>query len=74
VVVASTAVEAAATAAADTGKSRLLARNEKPALLRQAGFLHAFPGLKSEARRALCRGESAFHRTGPPAYFAAVPH
>jgi len=40
--VASTVVEAAATAVAvDTGKIRLNAKNEKPALLRQAGFLHA---------------------------------
>jgi hypothetical protein len=37
---AATVVEAAATAVAvDTGKIRLIARNEKPALLRQAGFL-----------------------------------
>jgi hypothetical protein len=36
-----TVVEAAATAAVDTGKIRLNARNEKPALLRQAGFLCA---------------------------------
>jgi hypothetical protein len=41
VVAASTVVAAADTAAADTGKFRLLARNEKPALLRQAGFFHA---------------------------------
>ena len=31
-------VEAAATAVVDTGKLRLIARNQKPALLRQAGF------------------------------------
>ena len=37
---ASTVVEAAATAVAvDTGKIRLHAKNKKPALLRQAGFL-----------------------------------
>jgi hypothetical protein len=39
VAVASTVVEAAATAVAvDTGKIRLDARNEKPALLRQGGL------------------------------------
>jgi hypothetical protein len=38
--VVSTVVEAAATAVAvDTGKIRLNAKNKKPALLRQAGFL-----------------------------------
>jgi hypothetical protein len=40
--VASTVVEAAATAVAvDTGKIRLDARNEKPALLRQSGLFRA---------------------------------
>jgi hypothetical protein len=52
-VVAPTVVEAAATAVADTGKFRLIARNEKPALLRQAGFLHA--------RRSLCSSPRVPH-------------
>jgi hypothetical protein len=56
---AATVVEAAATAVAvDTGKIRLIARNEKPALLRQAGFLHGCRDQGTEGTREQENGDT----------------